>query len=231
MWDGRFRSLEEQAFSPFRSDGEMGISIEDAASRIALDPNYSSQFLHVFAHPPSPDGIVEALAAYERTLVAGSSRFDRYFYYKDQLALSRWEQWGFEIFTRRANCAGCHVIYTPGIPAPPLFSDFKFRNTGIGFTEFGYVDSGLSAVTRAKRDCGSFRTPSLRDLAVTGPYMHDGSFRTLDEVVAFYNAGGQPNPNLDPIVKPLGLSGQEAAALVAFLYSLTDEQYQYYQTQ
>jgi cytochrome c peroxidase len=231
MWDGRFRSLEEQAFSPFRSDGEMGVSIEDAAGQISLDPSYSAQFFHVFGYPPSPHGIVEALAAYERTLVAGSSRFDRYFYYKDRLALSRWEQWGFEIFTRRANCASCHVISTPGIPAPPLFSDFRFRNTGVGFTEFGYVDSGVGAVTLSRHDWGSFRTPSLRNLAVTGPYMHDGSFRTLDDVVAFYNAGGRPNPNLDPIVKPLGLSVQEGSALVAFLYSLTDEQYQYHQPQ
>jgi cytochrome c peroxidase len=231
MWDGRFRSLEEQAFDPFRPNSEMGISIEEAAGQISLDPSYSAQFFHVFAQPPSPNGIVRALAAYERTLVAGSSRFDRYFYYKDQLALSRWEQWGFEIFTRRANCATCHVTYIPGIPAPPLFSDFRFRNTGVGFTDFGYGDLGLSAVTFSKRDCGLFRTPSLRNIAVTGPYMHDGSFRTLDEVVAFYNAGGHPNPNLDPIVKPLGLSDQEGGALVAFLYSLTDQQYQYYQTQ
>jgi cytochrome c peroxidase len=225
MWDGRFVSLEEQAFGPFRPDGEMGTDIAGAAARISRDPNYQLHFRQRLGHPPSPDGIVAALAAFERTLVIGNSRFDRFAADKDERALSPMEKFGLEVFTGRGLCVKCHIIY-PTLPRVPLFSDFKFHNIGIGFTGDGFRDLGRGAVTSAEEDVGAFRTPSLRNVAVTGPYMHDGSLGTLEEVIAFYDGGGQPNPNQSPILQPLGLSTQEKTALIAFLYTLTDLEFQ-----
>ena len=222
MWDGRFRSLEEQAFGPFRRRGEMGIGIKDAAARISRDSNYRLRFFSVFGQPPSPDGMVAALAAFERTLVTGNSRFQRFVLNNDDRALTPLERYGLDIFTSKGRCVFCHPIFTPMVSAYPLLTDFAFRNTGVGFNFDGYRDVGRSAVTLTPIDYGAFRTPSLRNVAVTGPYMHDGSLRTLDEVIAFYNAGGRPNPNQSPLLQPLGLTIQEKDGLVAFLYSLTD---------
>jgi cytochrome c peroxidase len=229
MWDGRFDSLEEQAFGPFRPDGEMGIDIEGAAALISRNPAYRQQFSHAFGQPPSPEGIVTAVAAFERTLVIGNSRFDRFVFNKDERALAPLEKYGLEVFTSRGHCVRCHAIYAPRVSAFPLFTDFGFHNLGIGFTGFtagSFRDPGRGAVTSVEKDYGAFRTPSLRNVAVTGPFMHDGSLRTLDEVIAFYDAGGQPNPNQSPILQPLGLTDQEKNGLVAFLDSLTDLEHQ-----
>jgi cytochrome c peroxidase len=226
MWDGRFGSLEEQAFGPFRPDGEMGIDIEGASARVARNPNYRLQFSHAFGQPPSPEGIVAAVAAFERTLVIGNSRFERFVFKKDERALTALEKYGLEVFTGRGHCVSCHAIFAPRVSAFALFTDFGFHNIGIGFTGGGFRDPGRGAVTLEEKDYGAFRTPSLRNVAATGPYMHDGSLRSLDEVIAFYDAGGQPNPNQSPILQPLGLSDQEKNGLVAFLQSLTDQEYQ-----
>jgi cytochrome c peroxidase len=223
MWDGRFTSLEEQVSSPFER-GEMGIGIDGAADRIARDPGYRRAFGHAFGQPPSPDGIVQAVAAFERTLVIGNSRFDRFLLKRDRYALSPLEQHGFEVFTTRGRCVSCHAIFAPGVTAFPLLTDFAFRNLGIGFGRDGFRDQGRAAVTFDQADTGAFRTPSLRNVAATGPYMHDGSLRTLEEVVGFYDAGGRPNPNQDQILRPLNLSDRERDALVAFLHSLTDQE-------
>jgi cytochrome c peroxidase len=157
--------------------------------------------------------------------VIGNSRFDRFAADKDERALSPIEKFGLEVFTGRGLCVKCHTIY-PTLPPVPLFSDFKFHNIGIGFTGDGFRDLGRGAVTSAEEDVGAFRTPSLRNVAVTGPYMHDGSLGTLEEVIAFYDGGGQPNPNQSPILQPLGLSTREKTALIAFLYTLTDLEFQ-----
>jgi len=222
MWDGRFGSLEEQVFGPFAPNGEMGIGIEEAAARISRDPNYRLQFFRTFGRPPSPEGITQAIASFERTIVTRNSRFDWFLSGRDDRALSPLEKLGFELFTGRGRCVNCHVIFAPDVATLALFSDFRFRNIGIGFGRDGFRDAGRAAVTFAEEDYGAFRTPSLRNVAVTGPYMHDGSLPTLEDVIAFYDAGGRPNPNQNPILQPLYLNDQEKSALIAFLLSLTD---------
>jgi cytochrome c peroxidase len=224
MWDGRFPSLEEQAFAPFR-EGEMGIDIESAAARISRDPNYQLQFSRSFGQHPSPEAVVAAIAAFERTLVTGNSRFDRFVLNKDDRALTPMERYGLDVFSGRGSCANCHVIFAPTAPTLPLLTDFQFRNIGVGFDGYGFRDLGRGAVTLADEDNGAFRTPSLRNVAIAGHYMHDGSLNSLYQVVAFYDAGGRPNPNLNPILRPLGLTDQEKDGLVAFLHSLTDLEY------
>lgn len=222
MWDGAFHSLEQQAFGPFER-GEMGIPIEEAARRVNADPQYAALFRAALGSFGTPVGMAQALAAYQRTLIAGASRVDRFLSYGEPGALSPLERDGYAVFTRRAGCANCHRVFPlqpDGRPsARALFTDFQFHNLGVGYRG-NFSDAGRYELSRNPADWGAFRTPSLRHSARTPPYMHDGGFATLEEVVEFYNAGGRPNPNISPLIKPLLLSDHEKAALVAFLYAM-----------
>ena len=222
MWDGRFQSLEQQVFGPFQS-GEMGIPIEEAANRANSDPQYVSLFRAALGSFATPGGIAQAVAAWERTLITAPSRVDRFLTRNEHGILSSHERDGYAVFTRRAGCANCHHVFPllgDGRPSSrALFTDFQFHNIGVGYRS-GYSDKGRFEQSHHPAEWGSFRTPSLRNSARTPPYMHDGSFGTLEEVVEFYNAGGRPNHNISPLIRPLGLSPQEKAALVAFLYAM-----------
>ena len=165
-----------------------------------------------------------ALAAYQRTLISPETRFERYLRRGDQRLLSPIERDGHLIFEQRAGCGTCHVMQ-PGFRegAPLQLSDFQFHNTGIGYKGNGhFADEGRARVSKLKADLGAFRTPALRNLGKTAPYMHDGSIRTLEEVVEFYDRGGRPNPYQDRAIRPLDLTDYEKAALVAFLLTLDD---------
>ena len=170
--------------------------------------------------------MARALAAYQRTLVSGENRIEHFFRTRDGAVLSPLERDGLAIFDTRAGCSGCHQLAAPNAQlwdhAPLLLSDFRFHNIGIGYRSGQFTDPGRYAVSRNERDLGAFRTPSLRNVARTGPYMHDGSLSTLEDVVASYDSGGRPNPNLSPLIRPLFLSDYERAALVVFLRALTD---------
>jgi cytochrome c peroxidase len=153
-----------------------------------------------------------ALAAYVRTIQAGDSRYDRYVA-GDRSALSVTAQRGLTLFRGKAGCTGCHV--------GPTFSDEEFHNTGVAWRTGRLTDEGRAAVTKMTTHLGAFKTPTLREVARTAPYMHDGSFATLEGVVDFYDRGGAPNPGLDPQLRPLRLTRAEKCDLVAFLRSLT----------
>jgi len=198
FWDGRTTSLEEQVLRPIEDPNELGSSAEDAARRVGL----------------SPEELSAALASYVRTIRAGDSPFDR-FVDGDESALSDEARLGLRIFRNRAGCTRCH--------AGPLFTDELFHNTGVAWVsdEKRYQDDGRFLVTGREKDRGAFKTPTLREVARTAPYMHDGSLATLEAVVDFYDAGGRPNPNLDAGVRPLNLTPEEKRALIAFLESLS----------
>jgi len=225
MWDGRFHTLEQQALSPFER-GEMGIGVDQAVRRVRSDLQYVQLFRATLGRSPTADGVARALAAFQRTLFSPASRVDRFLINKEAAILTPLEQHGFYVFNRRAPCSNCHQLF-PIRPdgresSRPLLTDFRFHNLGVGYRFGGFADTGRSAVSRLNAEWGTFRTPSLRNSAKTPPYMHDGSLATLEEVVEFYNAGGQPNPNLSPLIRPLFLDGYEKAALVAFLRALSD---------
>ena len=167
------------------------------------------------------DRIARAIAAYEQTLVRGNSPFDRFVFGGDKTALSAEAQRGLELFRGKANCASCHLIGKDNA----LFADHQFHNLGLGMDPAGELtDLGRFKVSGVEKDKGAFRTPSLRNVAETAPYMHDGSLKTLKEVVDFYVGGGNANPQLDPLIRPLTLfTRQERADLVAFLESLTGD--------
>lgn len=223
FWDGRAPSLEEQAAGPIANPIEMNQSHDVSVRKLEAVPGYKSDFARAFGPGPITIGKVEkALASFERTLLSGNSPFDRYQYGGDTKAMSPSAIRGLKIFRdqNKGNCIGCHSIEDNYA----LFTDGKFHNIGVGVNDEGeLVDLGRYNETKNEADKGAFKTPSLRNIAQTGPYMHDGSIPTLKGVVDFYAGGGNSNPHLDPKIKNIGLTGQERSDLVAFLQALTGD--------
>jgi cytochrome c peroxidase len=225
FWDGRAESLEAQVSGPMLNSVEMGHTLEGVLQGCSNDPELPKMFERAFGPgPPTMDKIMKAIASFERTLVSGNSAFDRFFYGGEEHALTVQAQRGLEVFRnpRKGNCVVCHTIEDKYA----LFTDHKFHNLGVGLDPEGNIkDAGRYTQTRRPGDQGAFRTPSLRNVAQTAPYMHDGSLKTLKEVVDFYVGGGSSNEFLDPEIKPLThLTRQEREDLVAFLESLTGEE-------
>jgi cytochrome c peroxidase len=251
--DGRDTSLETQVLGPLLAHNEMANpSIGYLLEKLGRLEEYTDLFMQAFQRGPSVETLGQALASYERTLVAANAPFDRWYYGQQSEALSPQAQAGFRLFTGKARCAACHTI----TDHYALFTDQAFHNTGLGwynsmvrtqsppptrvqlapgvFTEVAPeviasvgepppADLGRSEVTRAPADRWRYKTPTLRNVALTAPYMYDGSLSSLEEVVRFYNRGGHPHPLLDPLVRPLHLTDAEVVALVAFLESLTGD--------
>ena len=211
FWDGRVKTLEEQALGPIHNPVEMGETLENVVRKLAAIDGYRAQFKAVFASEVTADGIGKAIAAFERTVLSGPSPFDKYMA-GDKSALPQAAVRGMRLFNGKARCRTCH--------GGPMFSDQGFHNIGVGM-DASQPDIGREAVTKDPKDRGRFKTPTLRNVALTWPYMHDGSVKTLADVVALYNAGGVKNPTLDVFVMPLGLSDDDQKDLVAFLEALT----------
>jgi cytochrome c peroxidase len=198
FWDGRVQSLEEQALEPIFNPMELGSTQAELERRTGM----------------RAATVAAALASYMRTIRSGDSRFDRYAAGQSR-ALNALEKEGLAVFRGRGSCANCH--------AGPNFTDERFHNTGVAWRGGRIVDEGRFAVSEIERDRGAFKTPTLRDLTRTAPYMHDGSLATLEDVIEFYSEGGRKNPYLDPAIKPINLTPPEKLALVAFLKTLTGQ--------
>lgn len=223
FWDGRAGSLEEQAGGPIANPVEMNLPHAACAAKLNGDAGYRAAFERAFGPGPvTMERIRMALASFERTLVSGNSAFDRYRYGGDVQAMNAAAIRGLAVFTDagRGNCAVCHPIGAHDA----LFTDGKFHNTGSGVNGEGELtDVGRYAETKSERDRGAFKTPTLRSVALTAPYMHDGSLQTLKQVVDFYTGGGNSNAHLDPEMKKIRLKAQERRDLVDFLEALTGE--------
>jgi cytochrome c peroxidase len=191
--------------------------------RLGKDAEYKKLFVQAFGPGPVTIGKVEmALASFERTLLSGNSPFDRYQYGGDRKAMKPEAIRGLALFKdpNKGNCVKCHTMEANYA----LFTDGKFHNLGVGLNAEGELkDLGRYDETKVESDKGAFRTPTLRNVAHTGPYMHDGSVATLRRVVDFYVGGGSSNPYLDKDIRQLHLSGQERDDLVAFLEALTGD--------
>ncbi len=211
MWDGRAATLEEQVLLPIVNEQEMDLALEEAVARLAEDPDYRAQFEGAFGTPPDREKLSVALAAFVRRLLYGDSRVDR-FRGGEHDALTAQERGGMWFFESRGACWRCH--------SGPNFTDEDFHNTGVGVRQ-GIPEEGRFAITGAEEDRGRFKTPTLRGLTETGPYMHDGSLASLEEVVEFYRTGARPNSHLDAFVEPLEMSDDDARNLVAFLRALS----------
>ncbi len=209
MREGGVASLEQQVSVPVEEHAEMAFSIVLAAERLAADPSYAAAARTAYDRPMDPWVLSRALAAFQRSLFSGASAWDAW--WREDRPLSAGAEAGRVLFFGRAGCADCHR---------------GFRLGGEGFANNGlyadYADPGRERLTGLETDRGVFRVPSLRNVGVTAPYMHDGSLPDLDAVVDHYAAGGAGPPNQDPRVRPLDLAPDERAALVAFLEALTD---------
>ena len=212
FWDGRIPTLEEQVLQPVINTLEMDLDLDEAVRRLAAEPSYSQAFREIFGRKPHRDDLARALASYVRTVLSGDSRYDRYVA-GEAGALNEVERLGLEVFRGKGNCVTCHL--------GPNLTDERFHNTGVAFKDGRFDDEGRFDVTGRARDRGAFKTPTLRNVAETAPYMHDGSLETLKEVIEDYDRGGTANPYLDPEIRRLGLTKEEKTALEAFLGTLT----------
>jgi len=223
FWDGRAPSLEEQAGGPIANPIEMNQSHDVSVAKLQADASYRADFEKAFGPGPVTFGRVKnAIASFERTLISGNSAFDRYQFGGDKKALNPAAVRGLEIFrdAKRGNCSSCHTIGE----TYALFTDGKFHNIGAGVNGEGdLTDVGRFTETKTEADTGAFKTPTLRNIAKTAPYMHDGSLKTLKDVVDFYAGGGNSNPYLDKEIKAIKLSGKDRADLIEFLEALTGD--------
>jgi cytochrome c peroxidase len=260
FWDGRSPSLEDQSLHPFLNPVEMGLKDHQPILKIArTDPGYAKAFEQVFAKKGAGvtmKEVTQAIAAFERTQLSGDSPFDRYYFKGDAKALSEQQKRGFDLFVNKGRCVSCHVVEH----STALFTDNRFHNIGVGINavqsdvpalagEFlkakatlAEVDKqvladkrtselGRFAISRTFEGLGAFKTSTLRNVAVTPPYMHDGSLKTLRDVVVHYNNGGVSKEG-DPVndflssgIRPLGLTEAEIDDLVAFMEALTSPEY------
>jgi len=210
MWDGAAESLEEQALMPLENPDEMALSVDEALARLRAQTPYAERFQAAYGGL-SRDTLAKALAQFVRRLQLGDSPVDR-FRAGDVSGLSAQERTGMWLFESRAGCWRCHF--------GPNFSDERFHATGIGARDLA-PEPGRGAITGDAADRGRFKTATLRALALTAPYMHDGSLATLEEVVEFYARGGNPLASPDPNLQAFEASPDDRAALVAFLKALS----------
>jgi cytochrome c peroxidase len=233
FWDGRARTLEEQAAGPVPNDLEFAHSLPGVERKLAARPDYVDLFAKAFGPGRITfEKVAKSIASYERTLVSGNSPFDRYFYGGDKTAMNDSAIRGLALYLnpslRAANCVSCHRIDADYA----TFTEPRFHNTGVAVDPLSgeILDLGRYLITREERLRGAFKTPTLRNIALTAPYMHNGSMKTLEEVVEFYFKGGRANPFLSADVPRPGVTDiprdqqpQAIKDLVEFMKALTGE--------
>lgn len=211
FWDGRVRTLEEQALGPIKAAGEMNQDLDEVIKELSALKGYRDAFEDAYpGEGITKETLAKALATYERTIVSTESPFDRWVKGETH-AMSKTAQQGFEVFLGKGRCVLCHSGFN--------FTDNGFHNLGLK----GDDDPGRYGVRKVKILKGAFKTPTLRDVELTAPYMHNGMYKTLEEVIDHYNRGGDTKDNLDPNMLPLHLTAGEKASLVAFMKALTGE--------
>lgn len=208
FWDGRASSLEETVTQPITNSRELGLDLAVLVDRLRQNSSYRAAFEAEYNDGITETNIARSLASYVRSLRTADSPFDRYTA-GDRSAMPPDAIAGLAIFRGKGHCTACHI--------GPTFADERLHNTGVS----AGADAGRQLISALDADRGKFKVPSLRNVALTAPYMHDGSFPTLEAVVEFYDRGGGSNSNLDAEIKPLRLSADEKRSLVAFLRSLT----------
>ena len=196
FWDGRVDSLEQQVLQPILNPKELGLTEAELERRTGM----------------KAADVTAALASYVRTIRSGDSRFDRNAAGRED-SLNVLEKAGLQLFRVKGGCSACHI--------GPNFTDERFHNTGVAWRDGQIIDEGRYGVSNNPPDHGAFKTPTLREIARTAPYMHDGSLSTLEDVVQFYSGGGRQNPNLAPEIRPRNFTEEEKHALVAFLKTLS----------
>jgi cytochrome c peroxidase len=217
FWDGRAPTLEAQVVSPITNPDEMGMTTDGVVREIRSIKGYEPLFVAAFGDGTITfDHIAQAIATFERSIVSGNSPYDRYLA-GDKAALTKQQKEGLDFFNKKGECAECHAGFN--------LTTEKFANLGVGMAQAN-PDLGLFAMSKKRGDMGKFKVPTLRDLSHRGPFMHDGSVKTLGEVLDLYAKGGLPNPHLDSRLTPFYLDEQTRRDLLAFLDSLNGEGWQ-----
>jgi cytochrome c peroxidase len=211
--DGGIHRLSEVALAPLDNAHELNLPIDTLIRKLRAMESYQTAFRRVFGREPDPFGLTRALMWFQLSLVSANSAFDRWHFEKDEHAISNSAKRGYALFmSERTKCASCHV--------PPFFADGLFHHTGyVNKTE---PDTGRARISMLMSDFGKIKTPSLRNLAFTAPYMHDGALQSIDDVLSYYNKGGDKHPFQDARIQPLGLNAEELDDLKSFLWSLSD---------
>lgn len=222
FWDGRANSLEEQSAGPLANVKEMAKATnpheahQQCVERVKTISGYKPLFKKAFGNEEiTMDHITQAIATFERTVLSGNSPYDRYMA-GDRSALTQEQIRGMSLF-KKTGCMNCHI--------EPIFTDDRFHNIGVGMKDPN-PDLGRYLITHDKNDWGAFKTPPLREIVHSAPYMHDGSMKTLKEVIDYYNDGGIKNDNLHPLMRPLNLTEEDKKALISFLQALSGEGWQ-----
>ena len=212
MAEGGVPTLEVQILGPIQDSMEMAFPLPKAAEILRADIRLNNLSKVAYGRDLDEYVITRAIACYERSFISADSRFDRFYYLKNQNELNESEKRGMQIFfSEKANCSTCHK--------PPLFTDYKFYNVGL---YEHYEDNGKERVTYQSEDIGKFKTPTLRNIELTAPYMHDGSLNTLSDVIELYNKGGVKHPNQSNLIVPQNWTAEEKRDLESFLKTLTD---------
>ncbi|MGB4928897.1 MAG: cytochrome c peroxidase, partial [Chitinophagales bacterium] len=216
LMDGGNPSLETQVYVPIETHFEMDFNMVLLVERLSADQSYVDDFLSAFGTTPDPFGVTRALSAFERTIISGNSKFDQYYYHGNTAALNASEINGMNLFfSPGLNCSSCHTGY--------LFTNYTYQNNGY-FADYT-ADSGRARITLMHQDVGKFKVPSLRNIALTAPYMHNGIVPDLEAVINNYMAGGSGHENQSTLIHGFTLTPTEKTDLINFLKSLTDENF------
>lgn len=216
MFDAHLQSLELQVIVPIQEKTEMGHNMKELIPQLRAIPEYQAAAKKIFNRDFDAYVLTRSISAFERTLISMNSKYDQ-FQRGDKYALSKTEQAGLKLFTEKLYCVKCH-------PAP-YFTTFEAENNGLYQDYESIADKGRFRIHLDSNDIGKFKVPSLRNIELTFPYMHDGSQKTLEEVIAHYSKGGQKHPKQNEVIIPFNLSEKEKIQLIAFLKSLTDSSY------
>lgn len=215
MWEGGVKTLAMQALVPLKDTNEMGSSIKELVAKLSKDKTYNEYAEKAFGRTFDAFVLTQALEAFQKSLVSRNSPFDRWYLKNEDVSFSASAERGFNLFTsKKMNCISCHQL--------PDFTDYSFANKGL-YTV--YKDLGRSRITHSNEDEGKFKVPSLRNVTLTAPYMHDGSIKTLREVVLHYSSGGSDHPNKDSRIQPFAINETEMEDLITFFETLTDTSY------
>lgn len=216
MMDGGVSSLALQSLAPIHDEEEMGFNINEVVVKLNADSELKKMSKEAYGRDSMDAWVItRALASFQRILISGNSRYDQFEHQGKNDVLTDEEKRGMKLFfSEKTQCSSCHIGFN--------FTDGKFHNVGLHET---YSDPGRERISNESKDFGKFKTPTLRNIEVTAPYMHDGSLSTLEEVIVHFNSGGSNHKIKDSRVKPLNLSDDEQSELIAFLKTLTDEEF------
>ncbi len=215
MFDAHLTSLEMQVIVPIQEHVEMGMKMSEVIERLKAVPEYQAAARDIFNRDFDPWVLTRSISAFERTLLSVNSRFDQYYYGKNSKAMTSDEIKGWKLFSEKLYCTTCH-------PAP-YFTTYKAENNGL-YTDYG-KDEGRFRIHHDSTDIGKFKVPSLRNIELTFPYMHDGSKNSIEEIISHYEKGGVNHWNQNKIITPFKLTSKEKNQLKAFLFALTDTSY------